>query len=150
VLELGDGHILTESIAICRYFETLCPEPPLFGTGAFGQAEVEMWQRRIELHFMVSVSQAFRHIHPAMKDWEVPQVADWGEANKPKAIEFAAFLNDELAGRSFIAGETISVADITAVVATDFCKPARIAIPDEFVHFRRWHAAMRERPSYPA
>lgn len=150
VLELGDGRILTESIAICRYFETLCPEPSLFGEGAYGEAEVEMWQRRMELHFMFPVAQAFRHIHPAMKDWEVPQIADWGEANKPKAIEFAALLNDELADRPFIAGNTISVADITGVIAMDFCKPARIAIPDDLVHFHRWYQAMRERPSYAA
>ena len=150
VLELGDGRILTESIAICRYFEALCPQPPLFGTGAFGQAEVEMWQRRVELHFMFPVAQAFRHIHPAMKEWEVPQVADWGEANKPKAIDFMALLDGELAGRPFIAGDAISVADLTAVISADFCKPARIAIPDEFVHFHRWYKAMRERPSYAA
>lgn len=150
VLELGDGRVLTESIAICRYFETLCPEPPLFGTGAFGQAEVEMWQRRVELHFMFPVAQAFRHIHPAMREWEVPQVAEWGEANKPKVLDFAEFLDAELASRPFIAGDAISVADISAVVAADFCKPARIRIPDELENFHRWYAAMRERPSYEA
>ncbi len=150
VLELGDGRVLTESIAICRYFEALCPEPALFGTGPFGQAQVEMWQRRLELHFMFPVAQAFRHIHPAMKDWEVPQVADWGEANKPKAIEFAALLDKELAGRPFIAGDAISVADITGVIATDFCKPARIGIPDDLVHFHRWYQEMRARPSHAA
>lgn len=150
VLELGDGRVLTESIAICRYFEALCPEPALFGSGAFGAAEVEMWQRRVELHFMLPVAQAFRHVHPAMKEWEVPQVAEWGEANKPKAIEFAELLNGELENREFITGGAISVADITAVIATDFCKPARIRIPEEFTHFHRWYDAMRERPSYGA
>ena len=49
VLELDDGTILCESIAICRYFEELHPEPALFGRGALGKARVEMWQRRIEL-----------------------------------------------------------------------------------------------------
>ena len=88
VLELDDGTILTESVAICRYFEELHPSPPLFGTGALGKAQVEMWQRRIELNLLNAVAQAFRHIHPAMKDWEVPQVPEWGEANKPKALDF--------------------------------------------------------------
>lgn len=150
VLETGDGRVLSESIAICRYFELLCPQPPLFGEGAFGQAAVEMWQRRVELHFLFPVAQAFRHTHPAMQEWEVPQVADWGEANKPKAIEFAGLLNEELAGRAFVAGDTLTVADITAVIAADFCKPARIRVPEEFEHFHRWYEAMRQRPSYSA
>ena len=90
VLELDDGTILTESIAICRYFEELHPEPALFGRGALGKARVEMWQRRMEFNLLSCVAHAFRHIHPAMKEWEIPQVPEWGEANKPKAIEFLA------------------------------------------------------------
>lgn len=77
VLELDDGTIITESIAICRYFEELHPEPALFGTGALGKAMVEMWQRRLELNLMSCVAAAFRHIHPAMKEWEVPQIPEW-------------------------------------------------------------------------
>ncbi|TIT27380.1 MAG: glutathione S-transferase, partial [Mesorhizobium sp.] len=108
VLELDDGTIITESVAICRYFEELYPEPPLFGQGALGKAKVAMWQRRIELNLLSSVAQAFRHIHPAMKEWEVPQVPEWGEANKPKAIEFLKLLDAELAQREFAAGDSYS------------------------------------------
>ena len=89
VLELDDGTVLCESVAICRYFEELQPEPALFGRGALGKAQVEMWQRRMELNLFLPVGQAFRHIHPAMKEWEVPQVPEWGEANKPKALDFS-------------------------------------------------------------
>ena len=150
VLELDDGTVLTESIAICRYFEELHPEPPLFGTGAVGRAQVEMWQRRIELHFLGAVANAFRHIHPAMKEWEVPQVAEWGEANKPKALDFMALFDAELATREFAAGDAFSVADITGLIAMDFLKPARIAVPEELAHLRRWHAAIAARPSAAA
>jgi len=147
VLELDDGTVITESVAICRYFEELHPEPPLFGTGALGRARVEEWQRRMELNLLVPVGQAFRHIHPAMKEWEVPQVAEWGEANKPKAVDFLAILDRELAGREFAAGDDYSIADITGLIAIDFMKPARIAVPEELANVRRWHAALRERPS---
>ncbi|MGB6119699.1 MAG: glutathione S-transferase [Mesorhizobium sp.] len=150
VLELDDGTIITESIAICRYFEELHPEPPLFGVGAAGKARVEMWQRRMELNFLMTIANAFRHIHPAMKDWEVPQLAEWGEINKPKAIEFMQFLNDELAGREFVAGDEYSVADITGLVAMDFMKPAKLAVPEEMAHVRRWHAQLLARPSAQA
>ena len=150
VLELDDGTILCESVAICRYFEELQPEPALFGRGALGKATVEMWQRRVEFNLFGPVSAAFRHIHPAMKDWEVPQVPEWGEVNKPKALEFLQFLERELSGREFVAGDEFSIADITGLVAVDFMKPARISMPEELVHVRRWHKAISSRPSAAA
>lgn len=150
VLELDDGTILTESVAICRYFEELHPEPALFGRGALGKALVEMWQRRIELNLFLPVGFAFRHIHPAMKEWEVPQVPEWGEANKPKVIDFLALLDKELAVREFAAGDRFSIADITGLIAIDFMKPARISVPEEFSNVRRWHAALAARPSAAA
>ena len=150
VLELDDGTILTESVAICRYFEELQPQPPLFGQGALGKAQVEMWQRRMELELLMRVAHAFRHTHPAMKEWEVPQVPEWGEANKPKVIDFLRFIDGELAGREFIAGDAYSIADITGLIAVDFMKPARIQVPDECANVRRWHEAVSARPSAAA
>ncbi|HRP78914.1 MAG TPA: glutathione S-transferase [Aquamicrobium sp.] len=150
VLELDDGTVITESVAICRYFEEIQPEPPLFGTGALGRARVEEWQRRMELNLMMPVAHAFRHIHPAMKEWEVPQIAEWGEANKPKALDFLALLDRELAGREFAAGDGYSIADITGLIAIDFMKPARIALPEELGNVRRWYAAISARPSAAA
>ena len=150
VLELDDGTVITESVAICRYFEELQPSPPLFGEGALGKALVEMWHRRIELNLFMPVAFAFRHLHPAMKDWEQPQVAEWGEANKPKALEFLALLDRQLEGRDFVMGKAISIADITGMIAVDFMKPARIALPDDLANVRRWHAAMKARPSAEA
>ncbi len=150
ILELDDGTILTESVAICRYFEELHPEPALFGRGALGKALVEMWQRRMELNLMAAVAQAFRHIHPAMKEWEIPQIAEWGEANKPKAVEFLRILDRELAGREFIAGDEYSIADITGMIAVDFMKPARIAVPEDLTNVIRWHRAVSARPSASA
>src|SRR6516162_6673853 len=66
-LMLDDGTVITESIAICRYFESLSPSPPMFGVGALEQAMVEMWNRRLEQNLFFPVSQVFRHLHPAMK-----------------------------------------------------------------------------------
>jgi glutathione S-transferase len=147
VLELDDGTVLTESVAISRYFEELYPEPPLFGTGALGRARVEEWNRRLELNLLTSVGAAFRHLHPAMRDWEVPQIADWGEANKPRAQAFLRLLDGHLADNRFVAGDALSIADITGLVAIDFMKPARIALPEGLDHVRRWHAEMAARPS---
>jgi glutathione S-transferase len=149
VLVLDDGTAISETIAICRYFEELQPEPVLFGSGALGRARVEMWNRRVEFGLFWCVAQAFRHLHPAMAHLEVPQVAAWGEANKPKVLEVLGFLDRELAGREYIAGDTLSVADITALVAVDFMKPARIQRP-ELQHLDRWYQQVSARPSAKA
>jgi glutathione S-transferase len=150
VLELDDGTVITESVAICRYFEELHPEPALFGRGALGKALVEMWQRRMELNLLGCVTAAFRHIHPAMKEWEVPQIAEWGEANKPKAVGFLKLLDEELADREFVAGDAYSIADITGLIAIDFMKPARIKVPEDCANVLRWHQAISSRPSAAA
>lgn len=149
-LELDDGTIIAESLAICRYFEELHPEPPLFGTGALERAMVEMWQRRLELYLLFPVAQAFRHSHPAMKAMETPQVAQWAEVNRERALAAMARFDQALSERAFVAGERFSVADITGLVALDFTRPARIAIPDELTHLRRWRDALAARPSAKA
>ena len=150
VLELDDGTVLCESVAICRYFEETHPEPVLFGRGALGKAKVEMWQRRMEFNLYQPVSYAFRHVHPAMKGWEVPQVPEWGEVNKPKALDFLVLLDAELALCEFAAGDEFSIADITGLVAIDFMKPARITVPAELTNVIRWHRALAARPSASA
>ncbi|MBI4365200.1 MAG: glutathione S-transferase [Deltaproteobacteria bacterium] len=146
-LVLDDGTVITESIAICRYFETLRPDPPMFGVGAKDIALVEMWNRRSEINFFSNVAAVFRHLHPAMKELEVPQVPAYAEAMRPRAIWFLQLLDGELAKREFIAGDRYSVADITMLVAVDFMKPARLTMPDDLSHVKRWHTAVSGRPS---
>ncbi|MCD2171587.1 glutathione S-transferase [Rhizobium sp. C4] len=150
VLELDDGSNLSESIAICRYFEELHPDPPLFGRDAREKAFVEMWNRRVELGYLMSVAAAFRHIHPAMKDWELPQLPEWGEINKPKAIDFLRFMDVELADRPFVAGDMFTVADITMFIAFQFMKPARIQCPPELANVLGWYERIASRPSAEA
>lgn len=149
-LVLDDGTVIAESIAICRYFEAEKPDPALFGRGAKEQALVEMWQRRIELNLLLTVASVFRHLHPAMKEMEVPQVAAWGEANKPRVREFLQVLDRELKDRHYIAGDDFSVADITGLVAIDFMKPAKLTVPPELANVTRWHSELAARPSAAA
>lgn len=149
-LVLDDGMVLTESVAICRYFEGVHPEPPLFGRDALESARVEMWNRRLELNLLFAVAHVFRHTHPAMKEMEVPQVPAWAEANKPRIVEVLGIVDRELAGRRFITGDTFTIADITGLVALDFMKPAKLSVPNELAHVRRWHAELGARPSASA
>jgi glutathione S-transferase len=149
-LVLDDGTVIAESIAICRYFEALNPDPPLFGRGPLDSALVEMWNRRAELHLFLPVATVFQHLHPAMKIMIDPQVAAWGEANKPRVTQFLQFLDGDLKTRPYIAGAAYSVADITAMVAVDFMRVSKLAVPDDLANVRRWHEAVSARPSATA
>jgi glutathione S-transferase len=149
-LILDDGTVITESVAICRYFEALYPDPPLFGRGALDIALVEMWQRRAELHLLLPASNVFRHLHPAMKQMEEPQVAEWGEANKSRVMTFLRFLDGELKGRPYLAGKDFTVADITAMIAVDFMRVSKLSVPDDLGNVRRWHESVAGRPSAAA
>jgi glutathione S-transferase len=149
-LVLDDGTMIAESIAICRYFEALKPEPVLFGNGALQSAIVEMWNRRAELHLFFPVASIFQHLHPAMSRMVDPQVPAWAEANKPRVIEFLEFLDRELKDRDYVAGHDYTVADITALVAVDFMRVSKLAVPENLANVRRWHQAVSARPSAAA
>jgi glutathione S-transferase len=149
-LVLDDGAVITESIAICRYLEWLTPDPVLFGRSGIEAAMVEMWERRMEHYLFAPVTHVFRHLHPAMKNMENPQVPAWGEANRGRVLTALRLIDRELAARPFIAGESFSVADITALVAVDWMRPARLSVPEELVNLQRWRREVSTRPSAPA
>jgi len=145
-LQLDDGEVISETVAICRYFEALHPEPNLFGSGALESARVEMWQRRIELELFYTIAQAFRHSNPYMAELEVPQVAAWGKANLDRLDDILAIIDKVLADREFIAGDNYSIADITALVAIDFMRIIKRRLSDEQPNFMRWYATVSARP----
>ena len=148
-LELDDGSHISESMAICRYFEEIQPDPPLFGRDAKEKAEVEMWSRRAELNIMTCVAAGFRHTSDFFKGLE-DQVPAWGELNKGKAPERFTWLDGVLADREFVAGANYSVADITSLIAVDFARVVGLKVTDEWPNLARWHGAMSARPSAKA
>jgi glutathione S-transferase len=150
VLLLDDGTAISESVAICRYFEELQPEPALFGAGAVGRAQVEMWNRRIEHGVYAHILGCFRHTHKAMAALESPQVPAWGEVCRSRAAEALKPIDRELRDSQFIAGSALTVADITLLVAVDFMKPARIDRPAGLSGLDRWYAEVSARPSAAA
>jgi len=146
-LVLDDGATLTESVAICRYIESLYPAPPLFGRNAREQAFVEMWQRRVEFRLFIPVALAFRHSHPALAKLESPQLPQLAEYQRPRAQQMMRFLDSELASRRFIASDDFTIADITAIVAMDLTNFAGVDIPDDLPHLSRWRTEVSARPS---
>jgi glutathione S-transferase len=149
VLELDDGACIAESVAICRYFEELHPDPPLMGTDARDRALVEMWNRRLELELFAPISHAFRHLHRYFAG-RYPQVADWGEECRRSARDRMSWLDQVLADREFISGDSFTIADITALAGIDFGRVSDIRIQPEQANLKRWHEAVSSRPSAKA
>ena len=149
VLELDDGTCIAESIAICRYFEAVQPDPPLFGIDTVDIAVVEMWNRRMELEVFNAVTGTFRNTHDFFKG-RIPQVPEWGEVCRGSAEKRLAWLDEVLTDREFIAGERFTVADITALCGIDFGRVSQIVIQPEQKNLARWHEAVSSRPSAKA
>jgi glutathione S-transferase len=148
-LVLDDGAAISETVAICRYFEETQPEPPLFGTGAKGKALVDMWIRRIEFQVMQPVGNFWRHAHPRTAAL-LTQYKDFGEANRATYAGGLKWLDRELAEREFIAGEAYSMADICALTTVDFAAWIGLEIPEELAKVKAWHGRVSARPSASA
>jgi glutathione S-transferase len=150
VLEFDDGTYLTESVAICRYFEMSFPEPPMMGVGARDCAFVEMWNRRMELEVFHPISRSMQHTHPFFKD-RFQQFPEYGGVQREHAIKRLEWLDSILAQRPFVAGERYTIADITAQVAIDVgAALGGFQVPDNVKHVKRWHESVSSRPSAKA
>lgn len=149
VLELDDGTCIAESVAICRYFEELHPEPNLFGVGAKERAEVDMWNRRMEFNLLQPIADSFRQRHEFFKG-RIRQVPEYADIQKLNAEDNLKWLDGELANRRFIAGDRFTIADITAMIAVDFGRVSKIAIQPDQKNLARWHAEVSARPSAKA
>jgi len=151
VLELSDGRILRESIAICRYVEeAIQPEPNLFGADAWERAQIEMWNRHAELELLWPISQVFRNTHAFWKD-RIKQAPEFAQIMRELVAERFGFFDRSLASRPFLAGERFTVADITALCAIDFGKVSEIRIDAaKHANLAAWHARVTERPSSKA
>ena len=149
VLELDDGSHLAESVAICRYLEGLHPEPNLMGKDSREQAEIEMWNRRIELNLFGPIGRAFQHTSELFKG-RVKQIPEAGAASRETAMQQFKWLDEQIGNKPFIAGNRFTIADITAEVAVDFGEFAGIKYDPALKNLARWHKSVASRPSAKA
>jgi glutathione S-transferase len=149
-LELDDGRVIGESIAICRYFEALHPEPPMFGTVAIEIAEIDMWLRRIELTLGSSLRHIWMHTHPLTAQVVKPQYTEFGESHRPQAVEAMRRIDAALQDTPYIAGEAFSVADISLLATVDFGTFIGMVLPEDFAALNDWHRRVSARPSASA
>lgn len=153
-LVLDDGTCLDESVAICRYLEELYPEPNLLGRDALEKAQIESAQRHIEFDGLMPLADLFRNTVPFFAERAIPgQPAEYSaipELAGRGEKRFKVFLdnfNQHLAGQQFIAGDTFSIADITALCTIDFARAVKIRLDEEHEHALRWYNDVSTRPS---
>jgi glutathione S-transferase len=148
VLETNDGRFLSESVAICRFFEALHPTPPLFGRSAFEQAEVEMWIRRSEFRVWTPMGQVWINDDPRTAVVNPNQHKDYGAHMRKVTANAMRWINKELSGGGeYLVGDYFSMADIVLLCGLDFAKFVNMPIPDDATHLKDWHARVSARPS---
>jgi glutathione S-transferase len=147
-LELDDGEVIAETVSICRYFEELHPSPPLFGKTPLERAKVDMWVRRIEFQLGRPIAMFWVHAHPLTAGPH--QHKDFGESNRPHTEAAMRWLDRELEGRDYIAGDDFTVADIVALSTIDFAAFIGLGLPDDCARLSAWHGRVSARPSAAA
>jgi glutathione S-transferase len=152
VLELDDGRLLSETRAICTYLEGLQPQPNLMGEGFEERAFIEMMDRRCELQLFLRIANSVRHCHPGLAALEQPQFGEFGVSQGHKMRATARWLDGVLATQPFVAGERLTIADITAFCALEFARGLMKFRPGEegMGCLQSWRDRVAERASAKA
>ena len=150
-LELDDGSYLSEITAICEYLDETTPGPSLIGGTPRERAETRMWTRRIDLNIVEPMTNGFRFAE-GLKLFRnrircIPEAA---EGLKRTAQERLAWLDGQIAGRTWICGERFTLADILLFAFLDFGAKVGQPINPENRNIVAHHARMKERPSAAA
>lgn len=151
VLELDDGTCIAECTAITEYLDGLDGNPTLTGRNPKERAVIHMMQRRAEAGLLDAVGTYFHHATPGLgPQLETYQCAEWGAHQKSRAVAGMKYLDGVLAKQPYLAGQSFSMADITAFAGLAFADFAKIDIPADCTHLKAWRARVAERPSIKA
>jgi glutathione S-transferase len=134
ILELDDGTVIAESLAIMEYLEELYPNPPLLGADPVTRALVRMWERRCEIGVYLAASRM------VLNKGEVSEHA------RKTLVARLALVNDGLAGREWLAGQ-FSIADIMLFIGLETAHHGQFVLDPAWTNISRWYAAMKARPS---
>lgn len=150
-LELDDGSVLGETVAICEYIEEMHPTPTLIGANARQRAEARQWQRRIELNITEYIYNGFRYAegYGLFKD-RVLCMPDAAPLMKLNAQNWLKKLDALIAGRDFIAGNEVRLVDIILYCCMDFAKDVGQPIDESNANISAWFKRMDARPSAAA
>src|SRR5437763_7066967 len=132
VLQLDDGTVIADAVAICGYLEEIHPDPPLIGSTPQERAVITALNRQIERDGFFAAMDAFRNTAkglvgralPGPHDYEqIPQLAERGRV---RLAHFFEAMNRRLADREFVAGSRFTIADISTLVLIELAGRARV------------------------
>lgn len=155
-LALDDGTVIADAVAICHYLEELHPDPPLIGSTPQERAVVTALNRQIERDGFYAAMEAFRNAARGLKSRALPgphdyeQIPELAQRGRSRVEHFFRDMDRRLAGSDYIAGSRYTIADISAMVLTDFAAWAKLKVPDDCANLRRWYASVSARPSAKA
>jgi glutathione S-transferase len=150
-LELDDGRVLGETVAIFEYLDEKHPNPPLVGRTPEERAETRQWQRRIELKITEHLYNGFRFaeglaiFQPRMR--VLPEAAD---GLKAIARDNLGWLDGLLAGKQFIVGDRFTIADVILYCALDFGRGVGQPFDPSLTNVAAWFGRVGARPSATA
>ncbi len=150
-LELDNGAIISEITNICEYIEEKHPAPALIGATAEERAETRMWVRRVDLNICEPMANGFRFsqglamFQPRMRC--LPEAAD---GLKAIAQDKITWLDGLIAGKTFIAGDRLSLADILLFCFLDFGANVGQPLNPANKNITAWFDRMKARPSAAA
>ena len=150
-LELDDGRVIAETVAICEYIEEAKPSPALIGSNPADRAEARMWTRRVEWRIAQPVFDGFRFAEglPLFKTRirTIPEAAD---GLKATARDGLAWLDGQIAGRDTIVPKRFTLADIVLFAVVEFGGSVGQPLDPALKHLSAWFEKLKARPSAQA
>ena len=150
-LELDDGSVISETVTICEYLEELHPTPALIGSNPRERADTRMWVRRVELNVTEYMYNGFRFSEglPLFQNRTrcLPEAA---AGLKEKGKDGLTWLDKHLAGKQFLCGNRLTLADLILYCCLDFCGSVGQPTDGSLKSLTGWFNRMDSRPSASA
>lgn len=147
-LELDNGKCIGETVAIWEYLEEKHPNPPLIGANAEERAEARQWQRRIELKITEFLYNGFRFAEgQKIFEGRMRLIPEGASGMKATVQDNLKWLDQQLEGKQFIAGNRLTVADIILYCALDFGAGVGQKIDPSLKNVNAWFERVGSRPS---
>lgn len=150
-LELDDGRVIAETVAICEYLEEIAPNPPLVGRDPAERAETRMWVRRVEWKITQPMADGFRFGEglPLFKS-RIRTLPDASAGLKEIARDGLAWLDSQMAGRDTVVPKRFTLADVVLFAFLEFGATVGQGLDPALATLGAWYERTKQRPSAKA
>lgn len=150
-LELDDGSYISETVAICEYFEETHPTPALIGTTAEERAEARMWRQRVDLNICQHIANAYRFCEGLPRfQTRIVCVPEAAPGLKRIVADRLQWLDGQMTGKEFICGQRFTMADIVLYCWLNFGAKVQQPLDPANTNIAAWFARVAARDSAKA